>query len=571
MTRLKTVKKPSCFFVLLFFCINAFAQEKATPPPAKISLPSDTAKVVPDKSAKMEAKKPEIELPDVMITGKDQQLRTAGEKELLLPQSPTLVVPRSPYEAVSRWTQTDSTKPQAQLTLPKDKLSWLSLQAGGYTTILADAGYWQKSQNGSYRLSGWLDRSNGEFKNSAYSQGGLSGTGQIKLSPSVKAVGQAEYALYSRGLYRTEPAKMSRRAHAGNLSGSLEYTIDELSEATFAFGIGGAVLRSDTSQVELQKSGDFWYTLKGDVTTRWAGIQWTFSGDFLRESFDYEDTTNVRSSLANLVGEASIPVSKKVIGVLGLSYQAAVTDTLAGKNRISPYGKLYFMPSRFLGLSAQVETGYRLTTFTQWWQRNPYVAHQVPLTPEETTLRLRTECEVNLSSGVKLSGSYQRLWMESAFYWQRNDSLNTIELYPLADPRFTEIALGIEANLSDRLRLDASYITYANKVAITEQLELQERIPYIPDFRIPVRSYLSFYKDLELAIFANIYGKRPAALNLTKRLPSFALVDVSLSKKIGDNVTLLGTVRNIFDTGYVLWEEFSETGVYVMIGARAKF
>ena len=559
--------------ILLFFIfsIPCFlqAQEKSTPPPTKITLPSDTTKAEPTQE-KVDVEKPQIELPDVLVIGRDRQVRIAGEKETLRPDSPTLVQPTSPYEPVSKWLLQDTTKFQASRPgAPATKTTWGGIQVGGYTTIIADVGHWQKRNSGTFHASGWFDGSAGEFANTEYSQGGIAAKADYKLAPRLLGSLNGDYSLFTRGLYRTQPAEFERAAKTGKLSAKLLYDTEELSSFGLAFDIGAASLATDTNNVKLNESKDFWYNIAGDVSARSSGAQWIFSGHYLNESFDATDSTNFQTSFGEMGIEIVAPFSKKLIASAGARYQVAKEDTSSQHSRFSPYGKLSLMPSPALAFTFHAITGFEYQTFTEWWRLNPYLAYEIPK-PEESDFILKIDGEATLAEGLKIHGSFKRSWMGKYLYWERADSLNVIDLKELIDPRLTEVEFGISAEIS-KISLDASFISYADKIPGEAPRSQSDRIPYRPDFRVPVRAAFNPTQDVHLSLSGNVFGDRPSSLNGTGRLPSFAVFDVNLSKDFSRNITATATVKNLIDKDYVIWENFPETGIYVLFGLRAKF
>ena len=160
--------------------------------------------------------------------------------------------------------------------------------------------------------------------------------------------------------------------------------------------------------------------------------------------------------------------------------------------------------------------------------------------------------------------------MENAYYWERDGQLGFINLLQIKDPVLTELEAGVTAELSERTRLEASFISYSDKIDNNDLFSNIDRIPYRPEFRIPVRLSIDLIHNIYLSVFANIYGTRPNALNSLSRLPSFGVVDVTLTKDF-KKFSIFATGKNILDTDHVLWENYQETGAYILLGLRAKF
>jgi len=559
--------------VVLLLISLLYAQDKVTPPPTRMTLPEDTTRVKKETKGKLDAQKPQLELPDVLIFGQDKSIRMSGKKENLRPESPTLIQPTSPYEPISIWFRQQSQKPGLEQQRGQvDKLNWLMLQAGGYTSILADAGHWQRLQKGHYRLRGWLDRSNGQYNNSNYAQAGLSGKLNYEMAPRVTGTVRANFAHHSRGLHGAVINDFTRRTSTGSFGADLLYDIAKLSDGHIGFEIGGTSLQSDTNSVRYDKTSDFWYQLEFGYTAQWRGIQWSTMGNYKRETFEtLQDSTNLKTSLGDISLEALTPLSSSLTALFGLSYQNTTVDTVSIHSRVSPYFKLNFMPNNRIGLTGEIYTGYQLKTFTQWWHENPYLSHRIPLAPEETNFSLNLKTEIELTRGLRLFAAFARQWLKTAYYWQLDPQLNLINLIQIDKPELTQSQFGVVVDLGHRTRLQAFFINYSDRIDVQDNLPEIGRIPYRPDYRIPVRATVQLLSDMFLTLQADIYGPRKKNLLSDDRLPAFALMHARLEKGIGEKFSLVVNVRNLLDANYVIWENYPEMGVHVLMGLRAKF
>ena len=551
------------------------AQEKIAPPPTKITLPSDTTKVEPEIQDKIEAEKPQLELPDVVVFGQDREVRVIGGKESLTPESPSLVKPESPYEPISIWFERESSKPQVEGSASGlKKLSWASLQGGGYSALMIDGGHWQKYSLGDYRARAWLDRSSGQFNNSSFSQGGISGKVSYELQPQVVGTFRAEYARFSRRLHDSELAKQdfSRQASTGSLGAELQYDLNKLSDGRLGLEIGSSGVQSDTSSNRIDKTSDFWYDLNFSYSTQWLNFQITASGRYIREVMDLlKDSTSMKSSLGEIGVQGFTRLSKSLTAVFGFTYQSNAADSFASLSRISPYARINLTPSSRLGLTGILFTGLEQKTFTRWWQENPYIGHRPALVADNTQFSFRLESDLELVPNLRLRGSFLRSWMERMHYWEQNPVTRLIDLRQIRNPELTEIQIGMIADLSTRTRLQASFVSYSDKIDKDGALPNLDRIPYRPDFRIPVRVSVQLLKDMYLGMQADINGIRRSRLNEASRLPAFGMMQATLTKDFVEIISAFLSVNNILDSEYVIWENYQETGVTLNLGLRAKF
>jgi hypothetical protein len=554
---------------LVFFLVNyVSAQQKVTPPPTKITLPSDTTTV----KKRVGVKDSQLELPDVLILGKDLATRVVGNKKQITADSPTIIRPGSSYEPLSTWFTGEAFKPRLETeSWVNDRMSWVSLQGGGYSTINADAGHWQKIGLGGYRINGWFERSSGQFPNSQYSQGGLMGKINYALAPQVTGMTNVHYSLYKRGLHGAALRDMVRSGSIGGFGADLQYDINRLSDGNVGFEISNASMKSDTSSLRYDASDDFWYRLNGDYTISLSAVQFTLAGRYLRDAFKLrDDSTTTKSALGDIVLETHAQFSHKLSAVLGLMYQFADSDSLSQENRFSPFGRFNYMPSDRFGITLSATTGYQLKTFSQWWQNNPYLAHRVPQHISETRVGVSADCDYEILENFKVQVGLSRYWMNNMFYWQMNPHTQLVDLLSLEKPELTEIRIGMIAEVNDYTRLQVYFISYSDKLDDEDIQSTGYGIPYRPEYRIPIRAAIRLLTDMHLVLAADIIGKRRIRIDEKKTLDPYGLMQITLAKNFGRNYSALVTVRNLLDSEYERWEHYPETGVHVLLGVRAK-
>jgi hypothetical protein len=578
------MKQSAVSFLLIFiiFLGQALSQDKLAPPPTRIILPSDTTKAEPDDQQKIQAEKPQLELPDVVVFGQDREVRAAGGKGALTPESPTLLTPESPYEEVSIWFDKEASKPEMEGSLgAMDQMYWASIQGGSYSTFMLDGGYWSKlklqgglDNPGDYRLRGWLDRSSGQFNNSKYAQGGFSGRLSYQLSPRTTGTARAEFSLFKRGMPATNLAQRDfiRSGSTGNLNTELQFDIDNLSNAKVSLEIGRTGVQSDTSSKRLDQTSDFWFDFNSSYSKKISSWHLTASGHYIRESVDLlQDSTTILNSISELSVQVLGNLSQSVIAVAGLAYQSGAADSFAAVTQVSPFARINFIPNSVLGLTGIVYTGLELKSFTQYWMENPYLSHNLPLVADRARFAMRLESDLALGPKLRMKGGISRSWMDRLHYWERNSTTQLIDLHQIQDVELTEIQLGFVADLNARTRLQVSFISYSDKIAKADSLPEFDRIPYRPDFRIPVRISMQLPSDMYLGVEAEINGIRHSSLVSAGRLPAYGRVQATLTKDFNKMISGFLSVRNLLDSKYVVWENYPETGFNLLLGLRGKF
>ncbi len=568
------IKVISGLLFLALYSVSSMAQK--TTPTTDISVPSDTSKTAPPE-IKPEPKSPKIELPDVLILGKDQYHRTVKDKKELTPESPSLIRRQSAYEPLSSWFSREEKKPHLQSS---DSLlvrqSWGKLRGGSFFTFDGDAGYWQKLAKGDALAHAWFDRSEGQYTNTKYAEGGLSGKISYEAAPKVMSIARAEYNRYSRGLYSSgfNVDNAVRTAGAGLLAVDLQYDVDRLSDGNIGFEIGGVRMSSDAGGEKLNRTDNFYYDIHFDYTSQIKTTQLTGRGSYLRETLESTiDSASTYSNFAVIGVEALQPISNNFSAALGIDYHVFNNDTLYAKSRVSPFARINIMPNDRIGLSLHLSTGLKYDTFMQYWENNVYLSYNMPMRPSEENFGFKLKGDVKITDKVKFQGGYARQWMEEMFYWQADTSNGLIALNHTNDVQLSEIQIGVIAEISAKTRLQISYIEYSDKVSAepTSGLVNLNRLPYRADFRMPIRASIRLLPDLNLTLTADVVGKRRKNINFDATLPAYGLFHVDLSKEFGGNISALLSVKNLLDAKYSIWEGYPETGIVILGGVRARF
>lgn len=564
-----------CLFSILLISLSAPAQK--TTPQTAISIPSDTTRDQPQPEKKPEPKEPRLELPDVLILGKDQYHRTVKSKKDLAPESPSLVHKQAAYEPLSIWFKRNEEKPYFEQT---DSLTnrqlWGRLKGGSYLTFEGDAGAWQRLQHGDVAAYAWLDRSDGQHANSKYGQAGLFGMFSYEVAAKVKALLKAEYSHHSRGLqksgYRIDDAV--RYAGAGWLSANLQYDVNRLSDGNLGFKIGGLALTSDTSGVEIDKSDALYYKIHFDYTTQYKKTQIQAKGHYIRETLETKaDSLRSHSGFGAVGVEIMQPLSSLFTAALGTDFQVYKLDSLVNKSRFAPYGRINFIPSSKVGLSLHLSSGYLHNMFITDWQDNNYAAHRLPQQPATENFAFKLKGDVEITEHIKFRGSFSRQWMKEMFYWQSDTSTGLFSRYPIADTKLTEIELGVVAEINDNTRLQASFIDYSDRIPAKEAQGAENtlnRLPYRPDFRIPVRAFIQLLPDMHLTLTADIIGERKKNLVTDGVFPAHGLLHADVNYDITKAVSILFSAHNVLDTKYAFWDGYPEMGIVVLGGVRVR-
>lgn len=563
--------------VVLVLCavVPVLGQQKVQPPPTRMALPSDSvqAPVGQPQPAAAETEKPELELPEVLIQGTDRIVRLKNEKESVVPDNPALVRPDTPPQIISSWFQLQAAKPQYQATGPEiRKSTWGHLQGGSYATFAGDLGHWQQFGALTLHGRGWLDRSAGQYQNSQHTRGGLELQSDYHLNSHLTTSVEGAYRLTQIGLQAAARPEQTRSGGTGTLGAGLQWDVAGNTTFQGRARFGSTRLTSDTTATELDRTQDRWSEASGEIVSQILGLQLGARGRYLQETLRQPNAAWQNTASFGEVGlESLFPITGALSAGIGMNYHAVMTDSLGTATRFSPFGRINFVPGNWLGISATVYSGYDYETYTQRWRENPYAAHALSLWPEETTLGWKISLDYQMTEALGIHAGVDYATMNTLYYWQRNPATGYFTDQNAGEVGISEIRGGASWQPGDWLELRGSLVTYSASYPTSSPLTGNAFIPYRPQVRLPLQAILSLPSAFQLTVDGEITGPRETGFNGTPKLSGYDLLNASISRTFGDKFTLLLSATNLLNEPYVAWEQYSEPGIRVFLGVKAKF
>jgi len=559
------------FLPWLLLALPMWAQERLTPPPTQILLPSDTTLTAGRTAEKLEADSSQIQLPDVVVMGQNKSLRQVDQKKVGKGEGPRLLQPGEAYGPLSSWLRRSNEKQGIEDFPFRLQKTWLVLQAGSYSTLESRLGHWHKLRNGQIHGYGWYDHSNGQYNQSGYQQGGIAGKWEYQLSAMVKTQVQARYDRFGRDLHGAAYQQTERSGGRGGVALQMSVDPRPLTSLRANLEIEGISLNSDTAGVRLDASDDFSYNLAFVGQQVWSQWQVSLHGRVLRENYEtMHDSTSDLATLSELGVEALYPFSRQIQLSLGLDFQAMSADSSFSRQKLAPFGRIRFSPNDRFGVALYGHSGLQYQSFMQRCQENPYLSHRFRMAPEESRFTLRLESEVLLIQGTHLSLMLGKNWMDRLLYWQ-SDPTSGLFTLDSGTGSLSEIHLGISSALSRNSSVVFQATAYGDRLDQKADSTGTLHMPYRPAWQLKVRGRQLLGGRWALTAEAEYWGKRYPQAQSGQRLPDFALVRAGVQKEISRTITLWLTLQNITDSRYVFWERYPETGFSLHGGLRAQF
>lgn len=539
------------------------AQEKATPPPTRLPAEEDTTRIEEEPAGE----KPELELPEVLILGKDRAVRQADSKLSISQTTPSLHRPELNTHTINYPFLKQEEKP-SYMYLDRDfqRLIWGSFEGGTYTSLLARGRYWRQTETHSYQFGGYFDHSNGQYYNSQYSNVGFDAHGDFAISPFVNLQFAPRYALNRFGLYGAADTTAIRLSDRGGALVTLRYDSHERSRAEASLELYGQQVHSEF-QSSARSSVDLWMESRGQYTAQWSRFSIAGTGRFLAERTSHDgDSLRLNQHLGEAGLEGTLYLLPGVSGVVGARYQHTVPDSTGSSGRVSPYGRINLMPGPEIGLTLKVTTGYEYQTYAELYHRNRYVDHQLMPYPDEVRFGVETRLDLEPVRGMVFSGAIGYNMMDRLYYWRREVPEGLFRRRAVTDVGIAEISLSSVIETLPWLRFEGEIIAYTALYDQDAPFADRNSVPYRPTLRIPLQATVELPYDFRARVDGEFNGARTMALTRGGTLQQYISVGAAVERPIGQYVTAYIEARNIVDHEYSVWEGYPAVGRQWFVG-----
>ncbi|MDZ7316379.1 MAG: hypothetical protein ONB24_09680 [candidate division KSB1 bacterium] len=534
-----------CILLFIFWTPSRLAAQDAV-----VSSPSDSA-----AQQKPEPAEPLLELPEVLIIGQDAYHRLAKEKKNLTPETPQIIALPDRYEAAAvapqkRLSATESFFPKA----------YVLLQGGSSVYFNGLGGYHHRFERGEVIGNASFERGNGHYRNSRSTEGGLHLQGNYLLSEKSRLSGAVDYERWGYGLqstgYRRTDAE--RNGGHGGFRTSLDYQHTQTLSGRVNVEFGGMALRSDTANVQVERSSDFFSRLGGGIRFRRGRLLLEAHAAYTHESYDHENRTQLLD-LGDLMFYAAGSFGKAATATLGAKLTSFSADSASG-SRISPIASIVFVPSERFAASIKIDGGLTPLTMTDYRHENPFIAHSALIRPQEDKLRLQGDWQLAVSGALMVEGGFVRRWAAALPAFEADSVNGLLSLRWLDNVQMTSTRLGLRAKFGRTGEASLSFVDYSDDLGHTTVAG--SNIPYLPDYGLPFEVTFGLPAGVRLNASAELIGRRRTAIETQETLPPRFRMNLRLSRTIGD----FADCRNLFDDRSQQWQGYREPGLIVSLG-----
>ncbi len=207
---------------------------------------------------------------------------------------------------------------------------------------------------------------------------------------------------------------------------------------------------------------------------------------------------------------------------------------------------------------------------TSYWEANPYIAHSLPLWPQRTDLGVDLSLDYQISPDLSAFLRIKYVDNLNHYYWARDSGSGLFSLQNTGAIEVSEFQAGVEWGQHDWLELRLQAELYSVRYPAGSGISNLNYIPYRAKVQVPVTATIALPLDFNLSAEGRYMGRRQIELTSDRALPAFYLVNGSISRQIGRNITVSLAARNVLNETYVYWEQYPETGIQIFLELQAK-
>lgn len=555
--------------------LSAQAAKKKKPkaPPKKMTIPADSLQQPTGQEKQKKAPaapQPDerLQLPEVLIYGKDASRRVAGKKITISPDRPELVTPEAMYEPLN---VEELQKGQREEPTPADeqKNRQVELMAfgGQFDQFGAQARYWQRLSGKDFGVDLQYARTYGQYVNSTKELGHL----------------QAQFGLMASEHTEWRFTGVLTKGRWG-LYGAAEPQTDRDNT-----GVGLGV------RANYQPESDFTADLSLDIdfqsfadkladTTRFEADLFQFrAGAKIQKSFESSDVSLEFTSLSDRwtaqPGEQSRSWQRyrAVWGAMPwrwLSVQIAPGVTVARQDsvresRFSPQVKAVLSLKKSMVATAQFQKGWMYIPWDERLASNGYLSLNTINTIQDVRWAFSSELNWAVGKSTVLRAMLERKRVHGLLYFER-DSLGTFTANTL-DAELGRFAIGLDVQLSSQFSLSVTWNALDDRVRSGDRFLAVLDIPYRPELEVPVMLTYRPNDAWQIDVQALWVGARKVKLARTETLPAYVDVGTQVRWRFGGHTSIFVQIKNLLDENYAVWQGYRELGLHLMAGLQAKW
>ncbi|MBS1271853.1 MAG: hypothetical protein MAGBODY4_00985 [Candidatus Marinimicrobia bacterium] len=545
-------------------------EEKATPPPTRLEMPEDTT-VTAETTQKVELQKPELELPEVLVLGAERNIEVTGEKQSIVPESPSLVKPDAPSEFVSTWFRRQAQKPSISRDVYNvGEYAWSRLDVGNGIAVRGNAGYWRRLPNGTLTGQGWGEYDAGDYENNSRTNGGLRAQSYFEFGEGLSAELTGEMQGERFGLYQILDSSATRNTAQGILRTQIQFDHPDEGKTQFVIGLQGLAMQSDTAETQYHETSNRTLNVRGKYSNALKEIPFSFTAAILRDNLSNSTISDPLVNTLNRVGlESRFTFSNAWTSTFGLQYETFSNDSVNTLHRFSPWGKLNYIPVNYLGFSLSVTTGYQYQPFSERVQDNKYIDHRVLPRPDRLRFGSRFALDLQLTNSIALQGKLRYSNYQVMQYWMRN-ATGLFVLVSESDVEIIKVRIGANMQVTGWLQLIPSLEAYTVNYG-DDNLQDIDYIPYNSRMEMPVIAEIDLGSLGQGGVELRYVGVRQTTVSGSGELDPYLDINGEFQRTLNEQFTVFIRGENLLNRQYSHWQGIPANGLRILLGAKATF
>jgi len=564
---------------LLLVSWGALAQEKEkpNPPPPRLELPADSTRAIaPEKKDASERGSDKLQLPDVLIYGRDSDLRSTGQKITISPEQ------LGPEPPSSREAPPDSA---AILRGDKAHLQEAGTSARNrFRGRLALGSFGQVESNAQLRLGPLergpdrkfelatdfeFNRANGQFPNSDFREWRLDLGGQYDWGGASSAAlklggGRRQYGFHVA-------ANPDLDADVGSFTSDAQVSFPAGQSAKVV--LGGRLHWHDYEYVDADSSSDsrvderllLW---RAAFEKRFRGFSLEAGAESLSDALNVPADSTAGNRLSQLSVSLRFPIGRAVTMTAGSRVTWARSEEGGRKRRWGPVLRAVSVPHPRLALSAEFSNGWRLTPLSNRWLENYFIDATSRQLPEDVAANLVFTVDYRLVRGWMVQLQYSRVEVRQFSYFERSAGTGLLALRQLDKVTLSDLTIGLQMKVGEQLQL-SSALHFLDDDVQSAGVPIFADVPYRGDVWLPAKLEYTPSPRTRVSAEARLVGSRRTALLSRSALEGYVELRVRGEWKALSPASLFVEARNLLDDAYERWLGYREMGANVVVGMIA--
>ncbi len=548
------------------------AQEQKEAPPLRPLLPPDSVRA----PSREQAERAQLELPEVLVYGRDAALRLEGHKlsiSTLSLASYELPPERGPVADSATLARREEI---GQSWTAEPRSSLLRACVGSFWTTDAEALFRQRRQRISYRGGLAFRRSDGAVENGYYSMLDLAGRMAYQFSSrgTVRAhvaVSQQGYGLPRATLPDTTNPVQAER-HNSDIGVGAEVEMKTGHQGQFVAWYEFSAFRSsdDTLRARFSHVAAGTHRVGTKFSLRLAGIDLTSQVSYLHEGYRPPDGSGPQE---NALARVELGVGRGImaraqahlgVGLDNISCHGRRSSTLAF------WGRVALPVTPRAGLLLEVRRGYDYRQLSDHRAENPYFSPWLQLNPVLTKCAVAIDANWRLSRGLVCGVRVTRSWLQDQWYWQRDPATGLFGLAPVPKLKVNRAVITVRGQPFSRLSIEARYIVCHDSFHLAGAPRGAD-VPYLAHRHLPVTLTYHLGDRTRVELRSDAMSSRTAEMRTQERLGPYALFSCAATHRLSNRVSVFVQGQNLTNRRYQRWQGFREMGLALLAGAFASW